>query len=72
MALFKKIDLVEYRHRLELQQSTLHLSLVFNETERQDVAIIYDELIEICDKAIARNNEKEKPPFQSHSWLDFY
>lgn len=63
MALFKKIDLVEYRHRLELQQSTLHLSLVFNEAERQDVAIIYDELIEICDKAIVRNTEKEKTPF---------
>lgn len=65
MALFKKIDLVQYRHRLELQQSTLHLSLVFNETERQDVAIIYDALIEICDKAIARNTEKETTPFHS-------
>jgi hypothetical protein len=54
MALFKTIDLVEYVHRLELQQSTLHLSLVFNETEKQDVAIIYQELIAICDKAIDR------------------
>jgi N-dimethylarginine dimethylaminohydrolase len=54
MALFKTIDLVEYVHRLELQQSTLHLSLVFNETEKKDVAIIYQELIAICDKAIDR------------------
>lgn len=61
------IDLVEYRQRLELQQSTLlSLSLVFNETEKQEVAIIYKELIAICDKAIARNTEKETIPFHSY------
>jgi len=56
MALFKKIDLI-YRKRIELQKSTLPLSLAFNETEKKDVAIIYDKLIAICDTDIARNIE---------------
>lgn len=63
MALFKKIDLEKYRKRVELQLSILHLSLVFNDIEKETVAIIYKDLIEICDKALARNTEQEKPPF---------
>jgi hypothetical protein len=65
MALFKKIDLIAYRQRLELQQSTMHLSLVFNETEKETIAIIYNDLIALCDTAIARNHEKETTPFHS-------
>lgn len=55
MALFNKIDLIANRERLDLQKELLPLSLVFNDTEKQDVAIIYDKLIAICDTALARN-----------------
>lgn len=64
MALFRKSHLIAYRKRLELQLSILELATVFNETEKQDLANIYLQLIAICDKAIARNTEKETKPFE--------
>jgi len=63
MALFNKRNLIAYREMIELQKSTLFLSLVFNETEKKDVAIIYDKLIAICDTAIARNIEVDNFSF---------
>ena len=54
MPLFNLKDLTENRERLGLQLELLPLSLVFNETEKQEVAIIYDELITIYDTALAR------------------
>jgi hypothetical protein len=65
MALFKKVDLIALRKQMDLKKELLPLSLVFNELEKQAVAILLDELIAICDIAIVRDIEVVNPSLLS-------
>jgi hypothetical protein len=61
MALFTKKDLIAYRERVDLQLSILPLSPVFTTAQKQTVAIIYNQLIEILDEAITTQIEVIAP-----------
>lgn len=43
--------------RIKMQQSFLHISLMFNADEKERVAECYEELIELYENAIIRNTE---------------
>lgn len=52
MALFIKIDIPAYKEKISSQRRVLKHSLQFSEAEKALVNLCYDELDEICDKAL--------------------
>lgn len=59
MALIKtKKDLQEYRDRIERQKHVLNHSLIFDDSEKQRVAEIYNGLLAVCDNILSPNKTK--------------
>lgn len=58
-----KIDCLEYITRVENQKECLKFSLWFSDKEKIGVAIIFDELIELPYKSLAREHEVKVPTF---------
>ena len=55
MALLIKINPAAYKERIQLQKANLAHSLVFNPDQKQTVGLIYNELIEICDRELTND-----------------
>jgi len=56
MTIINKSNLSEYRDRLKRQKEVLQLSTTFDSSEKNELDKIYSDLIEICNKRIAKND----------------
>ncbi|MBS7230190.1 hypothetical protein KHA90_04060 [Flavobacterium psychroterrae] len=61
MALFTHVQLIAYIQRLELQKDILPLSPLFSHKQKEDLTIIYDQLLAICYETLIKEKEVTKP-----------
>lgn len=60
-----KNNLIEYIKRTQRQKEVLQLSMMFDAVEKEQISQCFDDLIQICERRLAKQESEDKQTLDS-------